>query len=418
MNRKIFLNKMSYIYWQKEAIYKTVDNKTWMSILKMCKRNGGKRAESKTKRSDFNDNDYLVVKKGSYDYLYTYNQIDGYRVYTTNPMDDNKNYRLKADKGKTAFNLLESKFKELNDGMTLRKAFGYSEEEIKRCIPKSFYYTNPKYLNIPLPSVSACDWCSHYPSNGCDRLPNWDLAIRRQGTVKPTKEYPFAFYIKSGHSAELNVYDTHSWLDSKFFKALFRWDEKTSDAFNDIPLEDDETILCPSAQYTLTECWKYFYSKRKEDSNAKLVMNASIGFMHLKKYRERRLGHVASVIIARANDKMLKLAEKIGFNKVCHIVIDGIIYLGEEEYGSNEKKLNNLYQEHTDVECIIRGSNAYIMKKNGKIIDLKHGAYDMDSRGKEITIENCKGFDDIFEWHRAEGIVLEEGDYYENLQEE
>ena len=42
----------------------------------------------------------------------------------------------------------------------------------------------------------------------------------------------------------------------------------------------------------------------------------------------------------------------------------------------------------------------------------------MDSRGKEITIENCKGFDDIFEWHRAEGIVLEEGDYYENLQEE
>ena len=93
----------NYIYWQREAIYKRVSQKDWMKIFKDLKRAGGKKSNSKCIRSDFKENDYLVIKKGNYDYLYTYNEFDGYRVYTTNPIDDEKNYRDYGDRGKKAF---------------------------------------------------------------------------------------------------------------------------------------------------------------------------------------------------------------------------------------------------------------------------------------------------------------------------
>ena len=415
MNKKSFKKVLTYIFWQKEAVYKRLDQKSWNKMYKDLIHKGGKQATSKTLRKDFNDYDYRIRKKGSYCYLYTYNRFDGYMVYTTNPDDDAKNFRSPEERGKTAFNMVDEKFKELHDGMTIRKAYGYSPIEIKRCIPKSFYYTNERYLGTLLPSVSACDFCSQYPSSGCGPLPDWNTATVHPGTVAPTEEYPFAFYMKSGHIAEYNNFDTHNWLDTFFYKALFRWEEGKIDSFNSkIKPEEDETVLCKASPYRMDDVWEFYYKKRNVDPAAKLVMNATIGYMHLKSYKERRLGHVAAVIIARANNKMLNLANRIGHRFVCHIVIDGIIYIGDRVFGGNEKALNKLYQEWNDVECYIRGANAYVIQDhNGKILEIKHGSYDTTADGKEISIENTKSYKDIELWHRAEGITIREEDYCE-----
>ena len=406
----------NYIYWQREAIYKRVSQKDWMKIFKDLKRAGGKRTNSKCIRNDFKENDYLVIKKGNYDYLYTYNEFDGYRVYTTNPIDDEKNYRDYGDRGKKAFKHLEDKFKELNDGLTLYKAFGHSPSEIKRCIPKSFYYTNDKYLGVPIRGASMADFCSQYPSSACGLLPDWTKYKICQGTVAPDSKYRFAFYINSGHVAEWSRFDSHEWLKSRYYKALFRWDDKRGDGFHDIDPKDDITILCEASDYRLDDVWSFFYENRKTpgmDKKAKLVMNASIGVMHLQNYKERKFAHLAAIIIGRANDRMLKLANKIGFNNVCHIVIDGIIYLGDKVVGVKKKALQNLYQEYVDIECIIKGTNAYIIQDHeGNILEVKHGAYDIDERGNAICVETCHGFKDIFGWKRAQGIQLEEDDYY------
>ena len=416
MNYK-YKHTLNYINWQKEAKYQTVSQAVWNSQLKKAKRNGH-RAASRTKRCDFNDNDYLVIRKRSYLYLYTFNHYDGYQVYTTNPDDDSKNFRTHQERGKNAFQMVELKFKEIHNGMTIRKAYGYSPEEVKRCIPKSFYYTNDMYMQQLLPIVSVCDFCSQYPSCGCGILPDWNERIELSGTASPTEEYPFAFYLKSGHIAEYGRFDSHEWLDSFYYKALFRWEAKDIDKFRpDVKPEEDLTILCKASKYKMDDIWKFYYDLRNKDSKAKLVMNATIGFMHLKSYKERKLAHLAAVIIARANDRMRKLAERIGHNKVCHIVIDGIIYLGDHVYGTKTKALNNLYQEHTDVECFIRSANAYIIQDHdGNIIEIKHGAFDATADGEEITIENTKNYMDIMTWHRADGVQLEEGDYADEVQ--
>jgi hypothetical protein len=410
MNRFQFKKKLEFVYWQKEAIYTRVSQKEWNRILKDLKSKGGVDAPSFTKRADFFNYNYKIRKRANYLYLHTYDEIDGYRVYTTNPIDDEKNFRMSADRGKTAIALVEKKFNEVYPDVTLRTAFGYSPKEVKRCIPKSFYFTNDRFKGIALEMVSVADFCSQYPSNACGFLPDWGKHVEIEGTVAPSEQYPFAFYINSGHCAEYGGYDTHNWLSSRFYKALFRWLGK-EDGFRMIDPKDDITILCPKSNYELTKVYEYYYALRhdpKNQKNAKLVMNASIGYFHLKNYNERRLAHIAAVIIARSNQKMLDLIKKIGDINVVHIAVDGIIYLGDKRVGVDDKALKLLHQEFLDVECMVKGNNAYIIKDHdGKILEVKHGSYDTNARGDYIGVETTRDYEDMLGWHKAEVIDVE-----------
>lgn len=133
----------------------------------------------------------------------------------------NDNYTIKAYKVKVgvakidceqyhksinALSNIKAKFKELTN-KSFKQCFGTVEGKLERCVPKQLYWSkNEPYLG----NASSVDFSSHYPASLCGILPDSHTAIVKRGTVKPTAEYPFAFYVKSGHLAIYKELDTHN----------------------------------------------------------------------------------------------------------------------------------------------------------------------------------------------------------------
>lgn len=299
--------------------------------------------------------------------------------------------------GKRANQIFKSIFERIN-GVSERKAFGYCErEKIARCVPKQLYYIDESQKNKNIPHVSKIDKSSNYPAHLCGRVPTWQGHKEIAGTVKPSKEFPFAFYIKSGHSAEYGYYDTHKWLDTPLCMNLFG---DNYDAHVDKP--DDVTILCKASKYKYDDVIKEVYEKKQagetyDGTPAKVVMNASIGFKHLsnKNNKQNRLDHVATVCLARANEDMLKDFRR---GNTLMIVVDSIIYKGATERGENVAKLGKFKQEITDATFRMRGINQYAFEKDGKIIDICHGGFDSNLTTNRL--------EDIDKWGKKDIIKI------------
>ena len=376
------------------------------------------------RRSDYTTETYRLSRISNYANVYFYDGEE-YRHYYTNGYDDSKNKRENPDenKGRKALDLVSKKFSELNK-LSLEEAFGFcNEKEVYRCVPKQLAYYNKSFISTIdnkkyLEYVCSIDGCSQYPSNIRGDLPDWKTAVRYKGTVKPTKEYPFALYIKSGHSAQYGVYDSHDWIKSPFFSEAFGIKHTSESTILDqkpwLKEEDDETILLKKADFSLTETYEYFYSIKESyphDSEAykasKLVMNSSIGYMHTKvkdksKYTNRkcRLVHLAVFALARANDKILKLANEIGKRSVIQICVDGILYEGFEPYGVEQKKMGNMHQEFMFYEGYYTGYNKFILKGEDGM-KVKHGGCKCYDDGRIINDEEIKDVEDLFHWESA-----------------
>lgn len=345
---------------------------------------------------------YRVDTKGKYTYLFTYSKSNYkqygciFVIYSTNNFDDSKNRHTTENNGMRASIMVERRFKELY-GITLRGAFGYSDEEIKYCVPRQFYFTNLKLLGYT-GCASAIDVCSEYPSAMCGTLPDWHTRVERTGRVRPTKEYPFAFYIKSGHCAEYMSYDTHNWDNHRLFMCL---SDKPY-----VPDDKDITILCKASAYTLTDVLQYYFDlKCKGDADAKLVMNAFIGNCHTNKYNVFKLAHLAAVCIARANCSLLSLCDKIQLKNIIQVCVDGIIYKGDNKYGTDRKYLGSIKQEFIGCEIYLKGMNNYIVRENGKFTMARHSGCNQWDDGRKITdnlINEIKNIDDCEHWVRVD----------------
>lgn len=398
-------NNITYIYWKKEALRDTVSQGE-MKILIEKFRASRKPVNSKTKRSDFTEETYRIDKCGDYYSIYYFH--DGkYYVISSNAKDNNKNKKdnrdIKADR------LFEDKFKELN-GVGLRKAFGYVDKTLKRCIPKQFYYVNPAFLNQEFIG-SSIDASSQYPSGCLGRLPDMHNAIRLSGRHQPTEEYPFAFYA-SGHCAEYGVFDTHDWLISKFVNNLFRLNLTDDWYFRPLKDSQEETILMKASPYTMDSTWNYFYNIKqsyKHDSDeyndAKLVMNKTIGCWHRKDKDKKiymtyedhgsyQLAHIVAIAIARGNQKILNKVKEIGEIRIGHICVDGIIYAGSDKQGIDESKLGIFAQEFTGDTMLIKDINVYAAEKNGVPEKFRHGSFDL-LYDKEIDPDTIYGIKDL-----------------------
>lgn len=405
--------RITSIDWKREAIKISLQNDEMVELIKNT-RATRQLAPTKTKRADFDELHYGLDKHGDYCELYMYK--DGiYYIYSNNIMDSNKN----ANKGiMRADRLFESKFSELN-GITLRKAFGFVDKTLKRCIPKQFYYINSQFLNKRL-MASSIDASSQYPSGCLGRLPDMHNAIRVKGRVKPTEEYPFAFYA-SGHCAEYGVFDTHNWMSSKYAFNLFRLDANDEYRLRMLKDEEEETILMPASAYTMDSTWKYFYDNKKKldkDSEeyalAKLIMNKTIGCWHRKDKTKKRimdyddhgsyqLAHIVAIAIARGNQKILDMIDKIGEMFVIHVCVDGIIYLGFRKYGQDEPELGVFSQEFLDADFQMAGINVYCAKKDGKCVKFKHGGFDL-LNGEEIDEGRDFDFEDLYNLSAKEHV--------------
>lgn len=329
----------------------------------------------------------------------------------------NDNYKIKAYKVKigvsqidkneyhksiSALADIKSKFKELTN-KTFKQCFGTVEGKLERCVPKQLYWSkNEPYCG----NINSVDFSSHYPASLCDILPDSHTAIVKAGTIKPTAEYPFAFYTKSGHIAIYNELDTHNWLFNQSLKLedLFRLKtiKKPDDikVFDDtfkqyITLDEDETILMKASQYTLKDTYLHFYNLRKSDPDAKLALNASIGQMHRKIYNRDKYAHLAAVAIARANQKMLNLISKIKFKDIIQIQVDGILYTGNKQLGILDKYLGAPVQEVYNKPCRWDRLGVYMIDL-GDHMKVKCQGYNAMSDGR--LPENSTKFEDMDLW--------------------
>ena len=369
-----------------------------------------------TVRKLFREDGTWIKKKHGYQYdLYLYK--DGqYSHFWTNYADDSKNYgTVKENSGRKAISTVKRLFEE-KTGTTLKKAFGYSPVEVKLlCSPKQFYFTNDKYMNIDkdIGCVSMVDFTSHYPSCVTGRLPDYHTAVTYEGTVKPTEEYPFALYMKSGHIAEYGVFDSHDWAGHELFDRLFVFQDeykgktlvhKAQHPF--LEPEKDVTILMKASAYELGSVYAELYAKRKENEEFKNAMNKSIGYMATSTYKSFRLSHIRAFVIGRANAKMLEVVDKIHIPSIIQICVDGAAYIGKREQGVDKKALGTLHQEFTGAVGRFASLNCYIIEKDGKIIKVKHGCYNACTDGSPI--DEPKSLDDIKKWYRQTKIYEEE----------
>ena len=393
-----------YINWRKEGTLTNIKNEAFKDKLEELRSLGGKPTATQTNRLEFVNHNYHLELKNSYRYLYT-RENGKYIIYTTNIHDDSKNTGMINHSGRTSITNLQKEFKN-RYGCTFRKAFGYTPEDYKRCIPKSFIYLNMNAVGKILPCVSAIDGCSQYPSSLCGDLPDAHDCQFYDGTVAPTAEYPFAFYLNSGHVAQYRVFNTHNWTKNYFYRYLFNFDN-----FNDkIKPEEDQTILMAKSPFKFNDLMEDYYLQRKTNPEAKMILNSTIGYFHTTNYKEFQLAHLAAITIARSNQRMLNMIEKIGKNVVVQVVVDGIMYLGNDQFGLDQKKFGTFHQEFLGAKAFIRGMNAYVVKKDDQVIKVKHGAYNKNKDGTPINEDEVKDFKDVENWVKQ--------DYFEEMRKE
>lgn len=291
---------------------------------------------------------------------------------------------------------IRAKFKELENA-GFKTCFGTVDDKILRCVPKQFYWSkNEPYFGF----VSSVDFSSHYPACLCGDLPDSHTAIEMPGTVKPNKEYKFAFYIKSGHLAIYKEFDTHDWETNLQFGLtdLFRFRSYRTydDTYKVVKPKNDVTILMKAADKKLDAVIKYFYDRKSYDTEAKLTLNAAIGQMHRKKYDRDKFAHLAAVAIARANNKMLNLVSNVKKSDIIQIQVDGIIYKGDKKLGIDTKYLGAPVQEVLNKECRWERIGAYMIKMNDTEYKIKCQGYNSMTDGRKPEESNC--FEDMNLW--------------------
>lgn len=289
---------------------------------------------------------------------------------------------------------------------SFKTCFGTVDKNILRCVPKQLYWSKKGHYEG---SVSSIDFSSQYPAQLCGILPDSHTAVVKEGTVKPSKEYPFAFYVNSGHLAIYKELDTHTWLfNTRFeFKDLFR--TKTyrtfDDTFHPIPPEEDVTILMKAAKKTLKDEIEYFYNIKQtypKDSQeyveAKLVLNAAIGQMHRKLYTRDKYAHLAAVAIARANQSMLNLVidMDIPVEDIIQIQIDGILYKTDKVYGLDKECLGKPFQEAINRPCRWESLGCYMIQLEDGSYKIKNQGYNRMKDGRLPEESTC--FEDMDLW--------------------
>lgn len=421
-----FWHDQSHIYWSKESKMEIITNEQMEDLLQRLKKKKWKVIAPTTDRDAYNGREYSVSKEGDYRRVYLYDKKENkYKRFSTNIHDDTKNSRDDSLKGKgyKAISMLQDYFKQVN-GVSFKTAFNTVGELYKICIPKPLLYQNSDFYGHIL-RTSSVDVGSSYPANICGLLPDAHTSIKKEGTVAPNAEYPFAFYVKSGHLAQYGVFDTHKWLFNNYSQRLFRFGEDEEFHINIISKDDDETILMKASKYQLTSTMEHFYKIKesfKHDSpdylQAKLIMNSSIGMMHKKEYNEYKYAHLSAVCIARANQELLNMLARINKNDVIQACVDGVMYIGDQ-MAPNEKKFGKFHQEYTNKETLVTAWLKYIvMDDDGKLIKAKHGNCNKDENGKDIDDSQIKDFNDQYKWQLVKPKLADEFNLLESKGKE
>lgn len=383
--------KETYINF-KEAVIVKLKKRELEERLKWLEDNGYSFIKHTTMRAKFPALSYSLTYN---DHLIKLSYFDGDKFYwcSTNYHDDQKNIETP-----NSFKAFKAMFKK-RTGVKMIDAFGKIEHSFKLFCPKPLYYISPLWERcVWLVDIAKEDYCSHYPAAAIGILPDASTKLEVNSYVKPNKEYEFAFYPDTGHIAIYNEFDTHNFNNYiKTYSAKVRVGKIEANYFG----SDSRTILMKRSNYYLKDEILHFYDIKcnmpknsQEYFDSKIFLLKFIGMLEQcssKMYSSYPYAHLASVIKWRANVKMFRTLEKIGFRNIIQVCVDGVIHAGEP-IGSKTNQLGELNLEVSNALFVQRGINQYILKGE-KYKEVRH-------QGLDINIES----NNVMSWFASEKI--------------
>jgi hypothetical protein len=412
-----------YIYWHKEAEKVRLDHEEYNKVSRWLKENGVPlNSPYKTRRIEWCrglvyrvDNEtrkhqpaiYVSQRKEN-------NQGYSYTIYYTE-MDAEKLER-EGGAGHRGWNTLDDLLRE-KYGFGLDKMFGTipvdSDGSVwcDRCVKshKQMIWFDRIIANRRLRGVSKADIKSAFPAELRGPLPDANTAKQVAGRVAPTAEYPFAFYVNSGHVAEYGKYDTHELRKNAWYRKS-ELSQKENAAIRRDPFityddsvadEDEITVLMRPSRYTIDrEIERMFWIKENAEEKKtrgwyKWMLNALIGFMRSEiNNKQHYQGHIAAIVYCRVINKMLGYVKQLLSEQKLPIyfAIDCMIwYGGESNITTNEAKLGNFMKEATEADCAICGQGQYYLEKDGQVIVEKHQGV-ADKKYADYNIQNMDDF--------------------------
>lgn len=406
-------DRSGYVKWcDRGTDHKLVTLEEFNAKVEEFDARGWHMAKTRTKRTDWPNCSYSVTRKPwSADCYYIDEEGRQHHIFVQ------AKSKLKAQSqkvGKKVRQTMEPIFEEASGGVRMEDMYGQVESLVKVCIPKSFFYCNPRWNGVPLSHVSQIDASSQYPSGVIGKLPTANGAKLVKGTAKPTGEYPFAFYLKSGHVAILNELDTHLWMGSAYRQYLFRDIDPTHQDRHlqrpSVSPDEDMTLLMREAddphgamRRTIEEIYgKKESTQGQERDEWKLILNAFLGCFHYGDAfygkSKWKFAHIAAVLIARGNEKILRKCHDIGEHRILHIAVDGITYIGDRDWSDRDKGLGRFKLEALDCDYMQTQNNCYAFFKGGECVKYKHGAFNADRFGNPI--DTPKTLEEIKSWKR------------------
>ena len=308
--------------------------------------------------------------------LYIADSESGYKKYCVPVLNADFQKVLKNNRyGYYGYRFINNKFRD-HFGITFETACSGKQYKdifwkIKKCVvsPINFATPNLSFRNTILKNCYKSDESSSYPAKLLGKLPTLHGFKNMPGRVEPNKEYPFAFYVNSGHIKILNELDSRE-FNNRFYPSYndIKSSWKHDDLINE---EDDETILCRALDYNMYPVINEIYEGRKEHPEYKQYMNMCIGFFHTTQPTVGPIcSHIAAVVLARCVKQMIERAEYISEegNVVLLINTDSIAWIGNQSKLTEKyKKIGAFVAEYEDGQVVICGVKKYqICDKNGE----------------------------------------------------
>ena len=307
--------------------------------------------------------------------LYATDDQFNFFLYFTS-FDSTKNDRDLGVSGSRAFRLVDDMFRERH-GISLQTGFGRCENEfifdsINMAL-SPIIYTNERDCDYILSNIFKADVSSAYPYGLTFDLPDYHQKSMRKlaGIYPPTPEYPFAFYIKSGHMAIYGELDTYKdFRKHPLYSTRGKWK-------NELYGDKDITILMKASRFNLDDIMYELYDQKKENADIKTMMVAFIGYIRsTKSWQKHYMGHLSACVYARHIKRMLYFYDKIvkDHNTVEMISVDAICWRGHgmPSITTKIKELGNFVSEYENARLLMLANGVYGIEVNGEIVCFKH----------------------------------------------
>ena len=342
--------------------------------------------------------------------------------------------------GYTAFSSVRDKYEELvSEKMT--QDFGTNTEmakkwrfELKKLVPSPFNWaTSIRPKEGYWKNVKKADVSSAYPASLTLSLPTWNGAKQVKGYVYPTKEYPFAFHMRSRDIEVLEddgtITSTQELRDSSEYMEV---DKKTTNVydkhvgervttrynkFEDVDDSEEITILMKKVRgNAIAEIMRDLYYHRKDFAENKDIMNMFIGFCHF--YKNPEYPQIAAVSQLRCAVNMVRRVNELMKHKCLPLLVntDSISWKGDYvglAVPAEKKDIGAFVLEYTDLDMNIASCKKYQYRTpDGVTNTFIAGAvgiatYKTKFKFGEFTIPGVKFSHNAFERNSGKFIEIE-----------